>query len=119
MNDLLYIISLGFSGSDVWRALICAFFTAMLVNKRAGLWAMAGVALFVDRLVWPVIEQAFSGAKTETLYASVGAMFTTLLPNLGLYVVRYLGLIILIALFLEARKRLHGGKSDVKKPAAA
>ena len=120
MQDLLTILELGFSGSDVWRAVICAFFTAMLVSKKAGAWAMGGVALLVDRLVWPVMEQAFAGATTKALYGSVGGVFLTLGDNLGLYLVRYLGLVIMIALFLILRKRIHGGgAAPAKKPAAA
>ena len=119
MQDLLYIFELGFSGSDVWRAVICAFFTAMLVSKKTGVWAMGAVALFVDRLVWPVMEQAFAGAGMTSIYGSIGGVFLSLEDNVGIYLVRYLGLIIMIALFLQIRKRLHGEPAPAKKPAAA
>lgn len=122
MDDLITIINLGFSGSDVWRGVICAFFTAMLVNKRAGAWAMGIVALVIDRLVWPVTEQSLLGAKPETLIASVSGVFETLPDNAGLYLVRYLGIVVMISLFLQLRKRLHGeggGSAPAKKPAAA
>ncbi len=121
MDDLINIINLGFSGSDVWRGVICAFFSAMLVNKKAGVWGMGVVALLIDRLIWPVAEQSFLGAKPETLIASVSGVFQTLPDNAGLYLVRYLGLVVMISIFLQLRKRLHGDGSAPaqKKPAAA
>ncbi|MBY0421448.1 MAG: hypothetical protein K2Q06_04030 [Parvularculaceae bacterium] len=119
MKDLLYILELGFSGSDLWRAVICAFFTAMLVNKKAGIWAMGAVALFVDRLVWPVLEQAFLGAEAKALYGSIAGVFLSLGDNLGIYIVRYLGLVVMISIFLMFRKRIHGGGAAPKKPAPA
>lgn len=121
MDDLVNIINLGFSGSDIWRGVICAFFTAMLVNKKAGVWGMGGVALLIDRLVWPVAEQSFLGAEPETLIASVSGVFETLPDNAGLYLVRYLGLVVMISVFLQLRKRLHGdgASQPAKKPAAA
>lgn len=122
MDDLRYIVSLGFSGTDVWSAAVIGFFAAMLVSKKAGLWAMAGVALLVDRMIWPLVAQALHGASTQTIYASVAATFEMLIPNAGFLIVRYLGLVMLIALFVALRKRLHGPQSAPAKggkPAAA
>lgn len=120
MQDLLYIFELGFAGSDVWRAVICAFFTAMLVNKKTGVWGMGAVALLVDRLIWPLVEQALAGAGMKSIYGSFGGVFLSLEDNVGIYLVRYLGLVVMIALFLVLRKRIHGGEAaPAKKPAAA
>ena len=114
MKDLNYIISLGFSGADIFPAVIIAFFLAMFV------WKMALVALFLDRMVWPVMAQALSGADIHTIYATIGAMFHSAPRDLGVYVVRFFGLLVMIALFVALRFRIHKMTLNKKgKPAAA
>lgn len=120
MKDLEYIVSLGFSGGDVWQAVALAFFLAMIASKDPGAWRLGLLALFIDRFVWPIAAQAAAGAEIHTIYASIGAFFSTFPENLGVYTVRYLGLTIMIALFIEARRRLHQtGSSRKAKPATA
>ena len=120
MKDLSYIISLGFSGADIIPAVIIAFFLAMFVRKDAPVWKMALVALFLDRMVWPVMAQALSGADIHTIYATIGAMFHSAPADLGVYVVRFFGLLVMIALFVALRFRIHKMTVGKKgKPAAA
>lgn len=120
MEDLSYIIGLGFSGADVWRALILSFFLAMIFGRKRSIWFVAFVALFADRLVWPIAGMALSGAHIQSIYASIAALGQTFLDDLGLYVVRYLGLTIMVAFFLEFRARVHKMAPSKKgKPATA
>lgn len=120
MKDLDYIVSLGFSGADVWRAVIIAFFLAMMMGKKATVWQIGFIALFIDRLVWPIAGQAVSGADIQSIYASIGAMFQTFFDDIGIYVVRYIGLTIMIAAFIALRRRIHQMAPSKKgKPAAA
>jgi hypothetical protein len=107
MQDLNYILGIGFSGADVWRAIIIAFFAAMLFGKKHGVWLIAAVALFVDRIVWPITGMALSGSDIQSIYASIGALASTFVDDLGLYAVRYVGLAILIAASLGLRTRIH------------
>lgn len=107
MDDLNYILGIGFSGADVWRALVIAFFLAMLLGKKHGTWFIAGVALLIDRLVWPISGMAISGSDIQSIYASIGALFSTFIDDLGLYAVRYVGLAVLIAAFIGMRARIH------------
>ena len=41
MEDLSYILNLGFSGTDVWRAVLISFLLAMFVSKKRPLFGMA------------------------------------------------------------------------------
>jgi hypothetical protein len=121
MEDLTYILGLGFSGADVWRAIIIAFFVAMIAGKKRSVWFMGLVALLADRIVWPIVGMALSGSDIQSIYASIGAITQTFVDDLGLYAVRYLGLTIMIAGFVASRSKIHtiapAGKKA--KPAAA
>lgn len=118
MKDLEYIVSLGFSGADVWQAIVVAFFVAMLFGKKASAWRLGFAALFIDRMVWPIAGQAIVGADIQTIYASIGAIGETFADNIGVYAVRYIGLTIMIAMFASGRRRIHD-VTLAKKPAAA
>lgn len=120
MEDLSYILGLGFSGTDVWRALIVAFFLAMLAGRKRSVWLLGFVALVVDRAVWPIIEMGLSGSGLHSIYASIAALGRTFIDDLGLYVVRYLGLTVMIAGFAALRAKIHAMAPSRKgKPAAA
>ena len=115
MEDLSYIIGLGFSGTDIWRAIYIGFFAAMLVNKKRNIAVMAFWALLVDRCLWPLTHMALSGATQSSISASFNAMIETLSLDLGLYVVRYAGLMFIMFLFISIRKRIHRPRSDKSK----
>lgn len=120
MEDLKDIISLGFSGADVIRALIITFALAILPRKKRSSWFLGAIALFLDRLVWPIGGMALAGSDIHSIYASIGALGKTLIDDLGLYVVRYLGLVVMIALFMAMRANLHAKLEPPKqKPATA
>ena len=107
MRDLNYIISLGFSGADVFPAIMIAFVMAMFVRKEAPVWKMALIALAADRVLWPIIGQALAGAELHTIYASIGALIKSFPSDAGVYVVRFFGLLVMIALFVAVRRRIH------------
>ena len=120
MEDLQYIVTLGFSGADVTRAVIITFFVAMLVRKEAPIWKMAMFALFADRILWPIASQAMAGAGLHTIYGSIGAIFQSFFNDLGVYVVRFFGLLVMITVFVAIRRRIHKMAPPKKaKPAAA
>ncbi len=115
MEDLSYIIGLGFSGSDIWRAVTIAFFAAMMVRKSRQVALTAAWALLVDRVIWPLLDMSFSGASSEAVFASLGAMGQTLNADLGLYLVRYAGLFALITMFFWMRRRIHTPRKELQK----
>jgi len=119
MEDLQYILSLGFSGADLPRAIILAFFIAMIAKKDTNIWKVGLAALVVDRALWPILAMAASGADIQSIYASIGALFKTFLDDLGIYIVRYMGLVLMIGGFRWIRVRLHKHPPKKSKPAHA
>ncbi|MEO1015226.1 MAG: hypothetical protein AAFX08_08580 [Pseudomonadota bacterium] len=107
MEDLSYIVGLGFSGADIYRALIIAFFMAMLFAPQHSMWKLGFAALFIDKLVWPLTTQAIAGAGFTEVTGSMEGIAATFVDDLGVYVVRYFGLTVLIGMFTEFRTRLH------------
>ncbi len=107
MEDLIYIIGLGFSGADLPRALILTFLLAMFIRKDTNIWRVGLLALFIDKAVWPIAAMAGTGADIQTIYASIAALFKTFLDDLGIYIVRYLGLVLMIGGFRWGRARIH------------
>ncbi len=119
MDDLKDIVSLGFSGADVVRALLISFAIAILIAKKRSAWFLGFVALVIDRLIWPISGMAVAGSDIHSIYASISAMGKTFIDDLGLYVVRYVGLVVMIALFMALRSKLHMRLAPPKKPATA
>lgn len=120
MEDLKTIISLGFSGADVTRALIIAFTIAILPRKKRSSWFLGAIALIIDRLIWPITGMSIAGSDIHSIYASIAALGRTFIDDLGLYVVRYLGLVVMIAAFLAMRANINAKLAPPKaKPAAA
>ena len=114
MEDLEYIVGIGFSGADLPRAIILAFIFAMFARKDTNVWAYGLFALLIDRTVWPIAAMGASGADIQSIYASVGGLFQTFMDDLGFYFVRYMGLVIMILGFTWIRTSVHkmapGGK---------
>lgn len=117
MEDLKTIISLGFSGADVVRAIILAFMLAILPRKKHSVWMLAALALFIDRLIWPIAGMAVAGSDIHSIYASIAALGKTLVDDLGVYVVRYLGLVVMIAAFTGMRSGIYTKLSPQKAAA--
>jgi hypothetical protein len=120
MEDLRDIISLGFSGADIAPAMIIAFTLAILPRKKRSSWFLGAIAILLDRLVWPVTGMALAGSNIHSIYASIGALGKTFVDDLGLYVVRYLGLVVMIAFFIMMRANINAKLDAPKaKPAHA
>lgn len=119
MEDLTYIFNLGFSGTDLWRAVGLSFLLGMFVSKKRSVWMLAFWGLIFDRVIWPLGAQAAAGAEPHTIYASIGAMFQSFPIDLGFYVVRYLGLVAMTAFFMFIRVRIHKPFTPKKNKAAA
>lgn len=108
MQDLQYIVGIGFSGADLPRAIILAFLFAMFAKSETNLWKAGLLALLIDRTVWPIAAMGSSGADLQSIYAAIGGMAKSLKDDLGIYIVRYMGLVLMIGGFRWLRASLHG-----------
>ncbi|WP_425409543.1 hypothetical protein [Hyphococcus sp.] len=108
MQDLQYIIGIGFSGADLPRAIILAFLFAMFAKGEQNLWKIGLLALLIDRTVWPIAAMGSSGADIQSIYAAIGGMAKSLKDDLGIYIVRYIGLVMMIGGFRWLRSSIHG-----------
>ncbi|MEM9014444.1 MAG: hypothetical protein AAGB02_04980 [Pseudomonadota bacterium] len=107
MEDLQYILGLGFSGADIPQAVLLAFFVAMLLKKDANIWKVGFFVLVVDRVVIPLVTMATAGSGASAVFTSIGAMAATFLDDLAVYIVRYIGIVLMIGAFRWLRARLH------------
>ncbi|MEM6414126.1 MAG: hypothetical protein AAF720_05660 [Pseudomonadota bacterium] len=107
MDDLSYIVGLGFSGDDVPRAIIISLVMAVVFATRHPVWKVGIAALFVDHVIWALVSQAAAGAGTDTIVMSLRAMVQTFTDDLGYYLVRFFGLTVLISIFAGARHKLY------------
>ena len=107
MEDLQYILGIGFSGSDLPRAIIIAFILAMFARRNANVWIYGFIALFIDRMVWPIAAMASAGAEPAVVLSSFGALFQTLRDDLGIYFVRYIGLVVMMLSFRWLRTSIQ------------
>jgi hypothetical protein len=108
MQDLQYIVGIGFSGADLPRAIILAFLFAMFAKGETNLWKLGLLALLIDRTVWPIAAMGSSGAEIQSIYGAIGGMFKSFGNDLGIYIVRYIGLVLMIGGFRWIRAGLHG-----------
>lgn len=118
MEDLNYIVGIGFSGTDITRAIILTFFIAMLSGSKRSVWFLAFIALLIDRLVWPMISMATSGHDIGAIGGAYIGMVQSAMNDLGFYVVRYLGLAVLIGAFRWLRISVHRLSPPRKKATA-
>ncbi|MEO1135918.1 MAG: hypothetical protein AAFW68_04790 [Pseudomonadota bacterium] len=107
MEDLSYIVGIGFSGADLPRAVILAFLFAMFAQGNTNIWKVGLLALLIDRTVWPIAAMGSSGADIQSIYAAIGGMAKTFKDDLGIYIVRYIGLVLMIGGFRWLRASIH------------
>ena len=107
MEDLEYILGIGFSGSDLPRAVILAFLFAAFAKRDTNIWKVGLLAILIDRTVWPIAAMSSSGADLQSVYASIAAIFQGFSQDLGIYIVRYMGLVLMIGGFRWMRQAVH------------
>ena len=107
MEDLQYIIGIGYSASDLPFALGLAFLFAMFLKRDSNVWKFALIALVIDRVLIPIGMMGASGAGLSQVFASLVALFKSFTDDLGVYIVRYIGLVLMISGFSWARAMVH------------
>ncbi len=119
MEDLEYILGIGFSGADLPRAVILAVLFAAFAKRDTNIWKVGLLAILIDRTVWPIAAMSSSGADLQSIYASIAAIFQGFADDLGIYIVRYIGLVLMIGAFRWLRSAIHRIVPGGRREAAA
>lgn len=115
MDDLQYILNIGFAGSDFWRAIWIGLAASLIATRKFRPWKVGILAFTVDR-IWPYYSMHLHGYEFDAIWASVWAAIMTLPQDITFYIIRYLGILGLVYLGYNLRRLLHGGPAA--KPGA-
>ncbi|MEM1409258.1 MAG: hypothetical protein AAGG79_00760 [Pseudomonadota bacterium] len=106
MEQLLYVLSLGFSGSDAARAAMLLLIGALFVTKRFRPWRMTLLLLFID-VVWPYAALTFQGAGAGTLEAALKSPMNIHEDAVVGFLVRAAGFYVILRGTFSLRRRLQ------------
>jgi len=106
MDALLYLLSLGFSGTDLKRALGLVVLGSLFVSNRFAPWKMTLLLLVVDQL-WPFVSVLRSGAGMGVVVDTLVGYGAHWQDNLVGLMVRWTGFYVLIRGMFSIRRRLH------------
>lgn len=106
MPDLLHVLELAFSGSDLTRALWLAPLASLFCRPSFEPIAMAVPLFLLDRL-WPYVGMAFYGYDLPTITAAFTWQVTTLPEDSLMLAARFAGLFTLVGLGYALRRGLH------------
>lgn len=115
MDDLNYILSLAFSGSDLTRALWLGFIGSLLCSSKIPPFRMWIIVMLIDR-TWPFLTMGFSGYGAQEIAAAMGFAIKNLSHDALPLILRAGGLYMMINLGYSARLALHGHKPVLSKP---
>lgn len=115
MDELLYVISLGFSGSDVGRAMLLVLIGALFVTRRFLPWKMTLVVLVIDQ-AWPYLSLLAETGNHALVAQSFRGQMMRWEDNLAPFLVRWAGLYILLRGSFSLRRKLQTAFPDDGKP---
>lgn len=111
MQDLAYLFSIGFSGSDLVRALWLGLIASLFASRKLRAWKVTIFAFLIDQL-WPFFAMRMAGAEMDIVWSSAAATVLSVPENAAYYVIRYLGFMGLIYAGYHIRRFLHHGRPD-------
>lgn len=117
MEQLLYVFSLGFSGSDATRAVILVLFGALFVSSRLRPFRMTVILLTIDAM-WPYIMMLRAGAEPGEVFTMISAQFVDWDDALAGFLVRAAGFYIFIRGTFSLRRKLHAALPEEKQAGA-
>lgn len=106
MQELAYLFSIGFSGSDLTRALWIGLVASLFASKRLPAWKVTILAFIIDR-IWPFIGMRIAGTEPDVIWNSVISTFLSAPDDAAYYLIRYLGFLGLIYLGYNVRRLVH------------
>lgn len=116
MEEARYVLSLGFSGSDLVRAIILIAIGSLFVTSRFKPWKMVLFLFAIDQL-WPYISMLLDGHSFRTLTLTVRANWVDREDQLLGFLVRLGGFYVAIRGIYSARRKLHNALPEEKTAA--
>jgi hypothetical protein len=111
MDQLLYVLSLGFSGSDAVRAIILLLVGALFVGKRILPLKMTLILLMID-LVWPYASNALEPGAALSTPSMIQGQAAHWQDGLAAFLVRAAGFYLFIRGSYSLRRKLHENAPD-------
>ena len=116
MDALVYLFSLGFSGSDAIRAAFLLLFGALFITKRFLPWRMTLLLLAVD-FVWPFVGMAMQGYDAPAIRVAVQGTLAMNEDEMVGVLVRAAGFYVFLRGTFSLRRKLHNAfPEDGSKP---
>lgn len=106
MQDLSYLFSIGFSGSDVARALWIGLVASLIASRKLKPWRVTLVAFALD-CIWPFIGMQLAGAAPMAIVQAAIAAILAIPQNAAYYAIRYLGFLAMVYGGFNLRLLLH------------
>ncbi|MEO1656425.1 MAG: hypothetical protein AAFR65_01775 [Pseudomonadota bacterium] len=114
MDALLYLLSLGFSGSDLTRALILVLLGSLFVSARFQPWKMTLLILVID-LLWPYYSMLQDGVGMGVVVDTLAGYADHWQDNAVGLAVRWAGFYVFIRGMFSFRRKLHNALPEEKK----
>jgi len=106
MDDLAYILGLGFTPADAARAISIALFCSLFMRQYVESWRFAAIAFSTDR-VWAIVSMAFAGHDAGAVASAFFANIMAIPSDLGIYAVRFVGIFLAVSVGFGLRSTLH------------
>jgi hypothetical protein len=106
MDQLLYVLSLGFSGSDAVRAIILLLVGALFVGKRILPLKMTVILLIIDQ-AWPYLSLAMEPGAVSSTPSMIQGQAAHWKDGLAAFLIRAAGFYVFIRGSYSLRRKLH------------
>ncbi|MEM8986337.1 MAG: hypothetical protein AAGC95_06390 [Pseudomonadota bacterium] len=106
MEDLNYIVGMGFTSADGIRAVIIALIVSQMMQKYAQVWTYTGIAFGFDRML-PFLLMITDGRDLGYVGDRFWDMVMGMPEDLGVLSIRFMGMMIIISLGFAGRSAIH------------
>ncbi|NNU17666.1 hypothetical protein HK107_15145 [Parvularcula sp. ZS-1/3] len=111
MEQLLYVFSLGFSGSDATRAIILLLIGALFVTNKFPAWKVTVILLIIDQ-AWPYVQMLREGDGHKGVEIALRGQAMHWQDVLAGFLVRAAGFYVFIRGTFSLRRKLHNAMPD-------
>ena len=115
MSDLLYVLQMGFSGSDLQRALYLILGGSFFVSRRLRPWKVTA-ALLAGDAVWPYASMVMTDGSHHSAELALRAAATDWQDYSAGWIVRAVGFYGAILGVYSLRAKLHEGEAAQGEP---